>query len=423
MKKAKKKMALKVFVILLIILFVMYLLYEIINLIIKPTNIVTVEKGKIFSETSAEGYIIREETVLKGENYKNGMYQIKAEGEKVSLGENVFRYYTKDEESLTSKIQELDNQIAETQASQNNVFSSDVKVIENEIETKINEMYKVNDIKKMQEYKSNINDYIKKKTKIIGELSPSGSYLKSLIQKRSEYENKLNSGSEYMKANMSGMVSYKVDGLESVLTPDSINNITEKFLNDLNIKTGQIVSSNNDCGKIVNNYYCYIASVLSKEKAENLEEGKSIKLRLINGDEISAKVEKIKEDENKTIVVFKITKDVEELIEYRKINFDMIYWSYSGLKVPNSTLIEENGLNYVIRNRAGYTDKILVKVEKQNETYSIIEDYTTEELKELGWTSSEIVNKKSIGIYDEIIVNPTENELKYYNDITKMLKK
>lgn len=407
--KAKKKIALKVFVILLIILFVIYLLYEIINLIIKPTDIVTVEKGKIFSETSAEGYIIREETVLKGENYKNGMYQIKSEGEKVALGENVFRYYTKDEDSLTSKIQELDNKIAETQASQNNVFSSDIKVIENEIETKINEMYKVNDIKKMQEYKSNINDFVKKKTKIIGELSPSGSYLKSLIQKRSDYENKLNSGSEYMKANISGMVSYKVDGLESVLTPDSINNITEKFLNDLNIKTGQIVSANNESGKIVNNYYCYIASVVSEERAENLEEGKSVKLRITNGDEISAKVEKIKKDGNKKIVVFKISKDVEELIEYRKINFDIIYWSYSGLKVPNSTLLEENGLKYVIRNRAGYTDKILVKVEKQNDTYSIIDDYTTDELKELGWTSSEIVNKKSIGIYDEIVVNPTEN--------------
>ena len=84
----------------------------------------------------------------------------------------------------------------------------------------------------------------------------------------------------------------------------------------------------------------------------------------------------------------KITKDVEELIEYRKINFDLIYWSYSGLKVPNSSIIKENDLNYVIRVRA--------------------EDYTTEELKEMGWSSSDIVNNKSIGIYDEVMVNPKE---------------
>ena len=68
--------------------------------------------------------------------------------------------------------------------------------------------------------------------------------------------------------------------------------------------------------------------------------------------------------------------------------------------------MEENGLKYVVRVRAGYKDKILVKVNKSNETYSIIEDYSTDELKELGWTSNEIVNNKSIGIYDEIMVNP-----------------
>lgn len=402
----KPKTIQRAFVIIIAVLLAIYIIYEMINLIIKPTDIITVEKGQIFSESQAEGYIIRQEQVLKGENYKNGISQIKAEGEKVALNENVFRYYTKDEDSLITKIQELDNQIAEVQSKENNRLLSDVKVIEDEIETKLHQIYQVNDIKKVKEYKNNINDFIKKKTKIIGEKSPSGSHLKNLIQKRSEYENKLNSGSEYMKANISGMVSYKVDGLENILTPESINTITEDTLNNLKLKTGQIVSSNSECGKIVNNYYCYIASVVNKDKIQDLEEGKSLKLRLINGDEIPATVEKIREDGDKNILVFKITKDVEELIEYRKINYDIIYWSYKGLKVPNSTLIEENGLNYVIRNRAGYTDKILVKLEKQNDTYSIIDEYTTEELKGLGWTTSEIINKKSIGIYDEILVNP-----------------
>ena len=97
-----------------------------------------------------------------------------------------------------------------------------------------------------------------------------------------------------------------------------------------------------------------------------------------------------------------------QLIEYGKINLDIIYWSYSGLKVPNSSILEENGLKYVVRVRNGYKDKILVKVSKSNENYSIIEDYTTEELKEMGWSSSDIVNNKSIGIYDEIMVNPKE---------------
>ena len=401
-----KMLLLKIIIILIAILIIAYIIFEVGNLLLQPTDIVTVENGKISSETSTEGYIIREETVLKGENYKNGMSQIKAEGEKISVNENAFRYYTKDEESLNNKIKELDNKIAEAQSEENNIFSSDVKVIENEIENKINQMNNVRDAQKLQEYKGEIEELIKKKTRIIGELSPTGSYMKNLIQKRSEYEKQLNSGSEYMKAQNSGVVSYKVDGLEEKLNVNSLDNITEEFLNKLNLKTGQIIPSSNESGKIVNNYYCYIATVIKNNDTQKLEEGKYVKIRLTNGDEISAKVEKLKPDNDKYIAILKITKDVEELIEYRKINFDIIYWSYSGLKVPNTSLIEENGLKYVVRVRAGYKDKILVKVNKSNETYSIIEDYSTDELKELGWTSNEIVNNKSIGIYDEIMVNP-----------------
>ncbi len=410
MKKNKKikMILLKIAIILIAILIIAYVIFEVGNLLLQPTDIVTVENGKISSEISTEGYIIREETVLKGENYKNGMSQIKAEGEKISIGENAFRYYTKDEENLNNKIKELDNKIAEAQSQESNIFSSDVKVIETEIENKINQMNNVKDVQKIQEYKSELDELVKKKTKIIGELSPSGSYMKKLIQKRSEYEKQLNSGSEYMKAANSGVVSYKVDGLEETLNVNSIDNITEEYLNKLNLKAGQIVPSSTECGKVVNNYYCYIATVLKKEDTEQLEEGKNIKVRLTNADEITAKVFKIKEENNKNIVILKITKDVEELIEYRKINFDLIYWSYSGLKVPNSSIIKENDLNYVIRVRAGYKDKILVKVSKSNENYSIIEDYTTEELKEMGWSSSDIVNNKSIGIYDEVMVNPKE---------------
>ena len=410
MKKNKKikMLLLKIIIILIAILIIAYVIFEVGNLLLQPTDIVTVENGRISSEISAEGYIIREETVLKGENYKNGMSQIKAEGEKISTNENAFRYYTKDEENLNNKIKELDNKIAEAQSQESNIFSSDVKVIETEIENKINQMNNVKDVQKIQEYKSELDELVKKKTKIIGELSPSGSYMKKLIQKRSEYEKQLNSGSEYMKATNSGVVSYKVDGLEEKLNVNSLDTITEDFLNKLNLKTGQIIPNSTECGKVVNNYYCYIATVLKNNEAQNLEEGKNYKIRLTNGDEITAKVKKINQDNEKKIIIFKITRDVEDLIEYRKINFDIIYWSYSGLKVPNTSLLEENGLKYVVRVRAGYKDKILVKVSKSNENYSIVEDYTTEELKEMGWSSVDIVNNKSIGVYDEIMVNPKE---------------
>ena len=60
----------------------------------------------------------------------------------------------------------------------------------------------------------------------------------------------------------------------------------------------------------------------------------------------------------------------------------------------------------MVRNRAGYLTKILVNVKMQNEKYSIVSNYDTEELKELGLTDSQIANNKSIYVYDEIVLNP-----------------
>lgn len=108
------------------------------------------------------------------------------------------------------------------------------------------------------------------------------------------------------------------------------------------------------------------------------------------------------------MIVFKTNKAVEDLISYRKISVDVIWWSNEGLKIVNSAIIEEGAENYIIRNRMGYKDKILVKILKQNKNYSIIRNYTTSELTELGYDKEDIYNMKSISINDEIIVNPTK---------------
>ncbi len=392
-----------------IIFIVIYCVYRIINLVANPTDTFVVEKGKLSFEETKQGYVIRDETVVKGENYKNGMNQIKTEGEKVAKGEAIFRYYTSGEEKLKQKIQELDVKIQEAWENENNLFSSDIKSIETQIEAKLKESYGINDLQKVKEYKKDINSYITKKAKIAGEKSPSGSYLKKLIEERSKYENELNSGSEYIKAPKSGVVSYRVDGLEETLTPNNFGALSKKMLEDLNLKTGQIVSTNEESGKIIDNFYCYIATIIDEDtlQKENTEVGSKIKIRLSNEKEVEAQIAYIsKENEKEDLVILKIERYVEELINYRKISFDIIWWNVTGLKVSNEAIhYEENNqeLAYIIRKRVGYTDKIYVKVLKQSDKYSIIENYDdSSELTEKGVSKDEIENRKKIAMYDEV---------------------
>jgi putative membrane fusion protein len=396
-------------VVLILALVFIYAVYLVAKLVQNPTNTFMVTNGKISQEESDIGYIIREETVIKGQNYKNGMVKIKNEGEKVAKGDSVFRYYSSGEEELKNKIAELDVEIQSLMQNEKSSFPSDVKLLESQIEKELDSIYGVNNAQKIQEYKKNINSYITKKAKIS---SPSNSRLKELLSQREEYENRLTSDSENVNAPESGIVSYRVDGLESVLTTENFTKFNKSFLQDLKLKTGQTVASNEEVGKIINNYQCYIVFNSNTNEAKNSKVGDTIKIRVQNSDTLKASVENIidEDDESKTITV-KITNDVEKLIAYRKISFDIIWWDAEGFRIPNEAIKEENGLSYVVRNRNGYYNKMLVKILKQNDEYCIVRQYKTEELEELGFTSSQIYSMRNIALYDEIVLNPTDEQM------------
>ena len=133
--------------------------------------------------------------------------------------------------------------------------------------------------------------------------------------------------------------------------------------------------------------------------------GDTVTLKFSDGEEVDADIEYIKEDDDNRILVFKITENVENLIEYRKISFEIIWWSYSGWKVSNSALIEEDDLTYIKLMKSGVEEKVLVKVLRQNNTYSIVSNYSDDELLNLGYSLDEIQNMSSINLYDQIIVS------------------
>ena len=406
-KKTKNKVF-NIIKLILIIFIIAIIVYKVIKLILVPTDISVVENGLISSEETAIGYVIRDEKIAKGNNYQNGMYQIKTEGEKVANGDPIFRYYSNNEETLNTNIEELNNKIQEAMLGQTDLFPADIKAIENQIESKIDGLKSKNDIQEIAENKKDINTYITKKSKIAGELSEAGSYINNLIQEREKYQSELKLNSEYVDAPMSGVVSYRVDNLEELLTPNNFEMINKKFLNELNLKTGQIVTTSDQMGKVINNYECYIATIIDSNEAKESELGKKVTLRLSTQDEVKATITYISEQENGDIlIVFKINECVEKLIDYRKISFDIVWWNFEGLKVPKSAIIYDNGLSYVVRNRAGYYNKILVKILKESNNYCIVDNYNYEELKNIGFTDAEINNIKKISIYDEIVINPS----------------
>lgn len=342
----------------LIIFAVIFCIYKIIKLLINPTESFLIEQGIIEQSESVTGYVIREEQVIKtSSSEQEKLVQIKNEGERISVGEEIFRYEAKNEQELNEKIRELNNQIQKAMEGQIEIPSSDIRALDKQIESKINGIQKNNNIQEIKEYKTDINLYITKKAKISGELSPAGSYINNLINQRIDIENQLKNNSKYEKAPSSGIVSYRVDGLEEKLTFQNLDSITSEMLENLHLITGQIVTTSTKEGKIIDNFECYIAVSTKSDEAKKAKIGDNVKLKLATNKEIPAEVARIKEEKDGRLVIFKINQGVEYLTGYRKISLDIIWWKEQGLRVPNSSIIYENGLSYIIRIKSRRTKK------------------------------------------------------------------
>lgn len=378
------------------------------KLLKKPTDTFVVEKGSISYEETAEGYIIRDEYLLEGENSKNGMVQIKYENEKVAKGDAVFRYYSDNEEQLVKQIAELDEEInVAIEENESIPPTSDMLSIEEQIEDTLDAMCNINEIRILDEYIKKIESYITKKAQIAGENSPTGSKIKTLIEQRKNLEAELNSNAETIMSPESGVVSYRVDGLEEILKCNDFSYLNKATLESYDLKTGATVPQSNEKGKVVNNFVGYLATCMETEKADSANVGDEVTLRLSNTKEIPAQIVYIKqEDDGSKILVFEIKDQIEELIEYRKISFDIIWWKYSGFKISNAAIeTDENDISYIYKQSAGYSEKVLVKVLRQNETFSIVTNYTDEELQELGYSDEEISDMNALKLHDEIILH------------------
>jgi len=419
--KAKKKAKQNIIYIILSvsIVLVIYLLFQFIQLLRKPTNSMIVRNGRLTNYEEVVGYVIREENIIDSSDFVGKRQMVATDASRVAKNSTIVSYISDEEDKIENKISELDVEIQNIMETQQAVYSADVKNIENEIQTELYQILNVkNNIYDIIQIKKDITKKLEKKASIVGELSPTGSKLNSLIDERMDYEKKLNDSKKDLKAEKAGLISYRVDGYENILTPNSFSQLTIKDLENIKIGTNQPIPINDDKIKLVNNFYTYIAIPTKSEESKKLKLNDTVKISF-NGDFSNyekAVVEYILEEDDKRLIILKTTSNVEMLTQYRKVSFDIVWWNYEGLKVPNNAIYEKDIVNEltgevyatlkaVKLEEAGYQKEVWVKIEKYVDEFSIIENYEDEELLELGIPEELVDERQEISMYDEVVLN------------------
>jgi multidrug efflux pump subunit AcrA (membrane-fusion protein) len=408
MKKQNSKNALIVIVSVILAIMIIAWFIRVVN---SSAETMIITDGTISQSETLTGYYVREEKVVNSDKNKNGMQQIVTEGQKVAANESIFRYYSESENDNKAKINEIDEKIQKlVETSDIGLYNSDLRLIDSQMLDSLKNISTYNSIQNIKELKSTIKILENKKAEIVASSTSNDSEISKLISERKTLEKQRDADSTYIKAPVSGILSYRIDGLEEQLKFSDINNYNNEYLENLNLDTGKIIPTSTTEGKIVNNFECYVITNASSEEAKKAKVRDKVQITLPTGRTIDARVANIIEEQNgsRTIAI-KFSDNIDEVTSYRKVSFDVIWWNSTGYKVKNSGIIEENNLHYVIRSRQGHLKKVLVKIKKQTDTYSIVKNYSASELKELNYDKKALT---SLMLNDEILLNPTEDEIK-----------
>ncbi len=416
MKKQKKNQNLIFVLLSILIIILIYFVICIVRFFRQPADTVLIKNGEVIKYEEVVGYIIRNEKVLDTSSYEGTPKANVDDATKVSKGTEIVTYMSREKEQLTEKIAKLDDKIQEAMESKQTILPNDVKVLDSEIEIYLYTNIKENnDVYSIYENKNLINEKIEKKAKIAGDLSPVGSQLKSLIEERASYEKQINDSEKSLKTPEAGLVSFRVDNYENVLSPSVISKLTLAELEKIKINNNQIIPISSSKVKIVNNFECYIAIPMESEESKEANLNDNVYLRFDNtGDElISATIEYISEEDNKRIIVLKIKSNVEELTKYRKINLDVVWWRDKGLKINKEaiTYSEITGVSgdtvivpTVTIKTSSYTQDVFVKIVREAGDFAIITNYEDKELLNLGVTEELIEGRQTLKMYDEAVL-------------------
>ena len=416
MKKQKKNQNLIFVLLSILIIILIYFVICIVRFFRQPADTVLIKNGEVIKYEEVVGYIIRNEKVLDTSSYEGTPKANVDDATKVSKGTEIVTYMSREKEQLTEKIAKLDDKIQEAMESKQTILPNDVKVLDSEIEIYLyTNVKESNNVYSIYESKNLINEKIEKTAKIAGDLSPVGSQLKSLIEERTSYEKQINDSEKILKTPEAGLVSFRVDNYENVLSPSVISKLTLAELEKIKINNNQIIPISTSKVKIVNNFECYIAIPMESEESKEANLNDNVYLRFDNtGDElINATIEYISEEDNKRIIVLKIKSNVEELTKYRKINLDVVWWSDKGLKINKEAIrySEITGVSgdtvivpTVTIKKSSYTQDVFVRIVREAGDFAIITNYEDKELLNLGVPEELIGDRQTLKMYDEAVL-------------------
>ena len=304
---------------------------------------------QVEESVSLSGYVVRQEQVLEDDG--GGLLRLRREeGERVSRGGAVASVYA-DQSSLDrqAEISTLESRVEQLQYAQDAAGSSEVsmkldaQILQNILEYR--RCLTADRMAKAETYGSQLRALVLKRDYTYSENEDLSGQIEALQAQIKELKTQAAGSVRTVTAPVSGLYSAVVDGHETVLTPESLSDMTPSQLSA--VRADSTVSSG--VGKLILGDPWYYAASMSAADAEELQEasdalkkaGKSLTLRFAKSVErdLPVTVSRIGPEENgRCVVVFEGKTYLSRLTLLRQQSAQVVWDSTEGIRVPKEAL-------------------------------------------------------------------------------------
>lgn len=349
------------------------------------------ETATVYSYTSQDtlastGYVVREETVLSGVG--DLMEIVVGEGENVAVNGVVARIYST--QKALEQHQELDQLLTELDRLEylqsNGTEESDAMELNGQIVdaiTALRTTVSSGDLDDLSDQVLELEELVFRRDYTISSGSSLTEEIAALKSQIYTLENATESATSTVRTSVSGIFSAMVDGYETCLTFDILDDLTTESLRAAAAVQGEV--SDQTVGKVITSFDWYYAAIMDKSVTKYLSTGSTVTVNFdgsAGSQEMTVQSISSADANDEEAVVFYSNKNLSSTTLLREQEAEVAYGTYTGLRIPLKALRidQETGAYGVYRVTGGQAKWVEVELLYSGSDYYLVRSVTTENM-------------------------------------------
>jgi len=352
----------------------------------------TLSYGQLDVVHSGLAVIIREETVYSAPVYGDAVY-LAADGTIVEQDQPIAVLYKEDfDEEAVRQLYDVQEKIVEYQQDHllDQVLDFDLTKINTDINTLIAAVQgsvKNRQFTELGKLENQLRKLLENKQKLLDYRVEPDDYLSSLYDKEALLLSQINQWMVQVSASEAGLISFSIDGFENVLGTDSVNRLTREDLYKIieqSPDAEQITTTKAEQPfyRIIDPLGTWYAALVCQDAETYLHRGDSVQAVFDGQETLSAVVNRIERDNDKSIIILEFSADVEKVLN-KRVTPLQVKISVEGLMIPENAVVTRKGIKGVYVKDSDKDLFIETTVKAASNGYAIVESVSDNQVLKL----------------------------------------